>query len=253
MAIPEESDLIKVGEAIRDELGNVEAPVKEERPTLSRMFFEVFKVLLRRSLMGLGPIGVGEVMRRVGCSYPTVADAIRRLERSKEVERRSKRSVELADFPRKTWGEVLALSDSLRRPRLYADTTGKSPDPKALLRRLGTMKPEGVAVGGVSAGRHYDSRFDLNGLPRLDLTVHGKDVSFVRKLDPALKQVEPGTSGTSGIVLAVHNLSRKEPLFEPNTRGGLAWSDPVETLLDLHDLRLMEQAEHLIRRLNSAK
>ncbi len=50
VAIPDEAELRKVGEAVQADLGKVEAPVQEARPALSRMFFEVFKVLFRRWL-----------------------------------------------------------------------------------------------------------------------------------------------------------------------------------------------------------
>lgn len=250
LSLPEDRDLGRIGEALRSHLGKIEAPPREHQPGISRKLFEVFKVLLHQALLGRGPVAIGELMRRTGCSYPTVAEAIRRLEKSQEIARRSNRSVQLKGFPEKTWPEILALSGTLRGTRCYADSSGRPADPMALLRRLQQAPRPHVAVGGVQAARHYDLHFDLRGLPRLDLAVHvapgAGDLNFLGPLDPALKRVDPGAPG---VVLAVHPLSRAEACFEKNPGGRIDWADPVETLLDLHELRLTGQAERLLKRL----
>ncbi len=251
--LPEDRDLRRIGENVRAVLGRIEFPAPETRQSVSAAFFEIFKVLFHDWILKKGPIAIGELMRRTGSSYPTVADALRRLEGAREIDRRSNRSVQLSGFPQKTWSEILALSASLRRTRIYADPSGRPPDPAALHRRLLSLRPRAVALGGVVAARHWDSRFDLNGLPRLDLSVPMAsgvgDLGFLERLDPALKRVEPGARG---IVLAVHPLFRAEPRFEKNPKNGMDWADPVETLLDLHELRLDGQAEEMIRRLSEA-
>lgn len=250
LPLSEDRDLRRLGDALRNHLSRLEMPVKESHPALSRLFFEVFKVLLDPWLLGKGPLAIGELMRRTGASYPTVADALRRLEGARELARRSNRSVMLSRYPQRTWTEVLALSDTLRRTRYYADSSGRRADPMDLHRRLQATAVPHLALGGVQAARHWDPGFDLNGLPRLDVTLHRPrgigDFGFLERLDPALKQVE---SGTAGIVLAVHPLFRADPRFERNPRGKIPWADPVETLLDLHELRLVDQAEAMVRRL----
>lgn len=249
--LPEDKELRDLGESLRGRLGRMDVPSRESRPGVSPAFFEVFKVLLQQWMLGRGPIAIGELMRRTGSSYPTVAEAIRRLEGTQEVSRRSNRSVQLARFPERTWPEILALSGSLRRTRYYADPSGRPPDPQALYRRLQGMPRGPVAVGGVQAGRHWDPDFDLNGLPRLDLSVHmpagAGDLGFLERLDPALRRADPAARG---IVVAVHPLLRADAGFEKDPKGRVDWADPVETVLDLHELRLAEQAEDLIRRLS---
>ena len=246
----EDRELRRIGEAVRSGLGRGGAPERERSRAPSAMFFEIFKVLLHGRLLGQGAIAVGEVMRRSGGSYPTVAEALKRLDRAKELTRRSNRSVELSRFPQETWTEILALSGSLRRSRFYADRSGRAPDAAGLHRRLQVMAPKAEAVGGVLAARRWDRHFDLHGLPRLDVGVHAPggaaDLSFVHRMDPALERVKPGSPR---IVLAIHPLLRAEELFDPNPKARVPWADPVETLLDLHELRLVEQAEQLIRRL----
>ena len=246
-------ELLRIGDLLRAHLGRIEVPDREPQAAFTAGFFEIFKVLLNQWLLKRGPVAIGGIMRRTGSSYPTVADALRRLEKAQELARRSNRSVELSRFPEKTWSGLLALSEVLRRPRYYADSSGRRADPTALVRRLQSMTLKHVAVGGVQAARHWDREFDLNGLPRLDLSAHmapgAGDLGFVERLDPALKRVD---STGKGIVLAVHPLLRAEPGFEKNPRGKVDWADPVETLLDLHELRLVEQAEGMIQHLSGS-
>jgi hypothetical protein len=74
----------------------------------------------------------------------------------------------------------------------------------------------------------------------------GLNLDFVRNLDPALQE----SSADDGVpVLVVHPLGRPAALFAPNPDGGLPIADPVETLLDLSEMRLVEQASALITRM----
>ena len=102
------------------------------------------------------------------------------------------------------------------------------------------------ALGGVLAARHYHPELDLMGLPRLDLCVHSPgrwpDVSFVRRLDPAL---EATPNPTEPARLIVHFVRQAKSLFLEGP-DGLAWADPVECLLDLHEARLEPQAAELV-------
>jgi hypothetical protein len=111
------------------------------------------------------------------------------------------------------------------------------------------MTPKGVALGGVMAGRHWNADFDLHGTPRLDLVVHSPrnppDLTFLSRLDPALRQTQ---SESSPVVLAIHVLQRAEALFEYEPGFELPWADPVETTLDLYELRLSAQANELLAR-----
>jgi hypothetical protein len=66
----------------------------------------------------------------------------------------------------------------------------------------------------------------------------------VSKLDSALR-VSPTKDDA---VLALHRLVRARPMFESDDEIG-AIADPVEVLLDLHELRLEAQADALVKRL----
>jgi hypothetical protein len=124
----------------------------------------------------------------------------------------------------------------------FADRSGQPESPAALLRRLGKVAPEGVAVGGVAGARHYHPGLDLVGLPRVDLSVHAPtrdvEIAFVARLDPALKQVEDPADPAR---LVLHFVRHANALFTPSP-GGLPWSDIVECLLDLNEAGLQPQA-----------
>jgi hypothetical protein len=193
---------------------------------------------------------IAEIITQSGSSYPTVAEAVNHLVDTHEVVRQTNRRVEMSAFPRKTWGEVLALSFSLRMPIYLADMSGRPSDPEALLRRIGAKAATDLAVGGVMAARHWDPNFDLHGIPRLDLSAHAPQrfysVAAIQRVDPALIIVG---ARSPNIVLALHPLLRKEALFEPSPKNSLPVVDPIETLLDLHELGLSTQAEELIGRM----
>lgn len=231
-------------------LARARLPAAETRwMTVSAKFFEVWKVLLQSWLLREGPIAALEISERSGASIPTVAAALRHFRQRGEVADTRNRPIELLGLPQATLREVLVLSNSLRRPVHYHDASGRPPDPAGLLRHLTADAPSGLAVGGVVAAKHYDPDFDLNGLPRLDVLVDDTVPSdWVRKLDPALRVVVPTASSP---VLVVHPV-KALPASDPST-GTLRLADPVETLLDLYEMRLTEQAEHMIARIRGGK
>jgi DNA-binding transcriptional ArsR family regulator len=216
-------------------------------PTLrGNRSFEVMRVLLSRWLLHRGRIAVGELQRQTGLSHPSVSKALVAL--GPAVERRRDRSVALRAFPSEAWAQLVALAPKVRQTSAFVDESGRGGDPQRLLDRLRRAPPPGVAVAGVVAARHWHSGLDLEGIPRLDLSVHapdgGMDTAFVARLDPALVLAPPGTPP----LLVLHAVPRAESLFTPGD-ATLPWADPVEALLDLYELRLIEQADELVRAL----
>jgi hypothetical protein len=239
-------DADKAAEEARALLPTFKPPQQAERTEWSAptpKFFSVWKVLLRAWLKNEGPLTAIEIGARSDSSSPTVAAALSRLRRRDEIPNVRNQPVELVAFPRATLREILALSDSLRRPHRYVDASGRPPDPERLLKSILEHRPHGVSIGGVAAARHYYPRFDLNGLPRLDLvTTPDAGVDWLRKLDPALR---PTNDPARSPVLVVHPTDRLVDASEESS----PWADPVETLLDLHELRLGDQAEDFVRSL----
>ena len=218
---------------------------KETRDGKPRQtYFAILEVLLHQWLLGKGPMTTDWIMKTIGCSYPTVASALRRLDHV--LIRHSDRRVELRRFPREEWARLVATSDEARSTTRFADRSGQKRSPEALLRRLATLQRTDLAVGGVLAARHYHPDLDLAGTPRLDLSLHCPakrvDWSFVERLDPALEKTERRDEPAA---LAVHLVRREASLFQPGD-GGLQWADPVECLLDLHEARLEAQAKEFL-------
>lgn len=224
--------------------------LREERiksgPRVSRSDapFVVLKVLLHRWFTHGDAVTSEWLGRTCGYTYPTIANALQGL--GSTIERESNRKVRLSGFPQEDYLRIVAMSDRARSTARYADTSGQSRSPEKHLRRLEGLGIKGVGVGGVFGARHYYEDLDIVGAPRLDISVHARDLEtdpdFIYKLDPALGKVTDPHEPAS---LVVHHIYHAKPLFEPR-EGGLNWADPVECLLDLHEARLEMQAKQFL-------
>lgn len=202
--------------------------------------YAILEILLNQWLLGKGPMTTDWIMKTSGVSYPTVANALRRLDHV--LKRHSDRRVELRHFPQEEWARMVTLSDEVRATTRFVDRSGQARSPQSLLRRLAQLDRSDVAVGGIAGARHYDPDIDLVGVPKVDLSLHctGKrvDWSFVERLDPALEKTERRDDPAA---LVVHLVRREAALFQSDD-SGMQWADPVECLLDLHESRLESQA-----------
>lgn len=204
----------------------------------------VFLLLLLQWFRRGGPMTTRYLMDAVGCSYPTVAHALRRLDDS--IRRDSDRRIQLWGFPAEHWHRVVANRDKVHPVIRYVDRSGQRRSPEALLKRARGLDMGELAVGGVIGVRHYYPELDLRGIPRLDLTLHagkGKaDLSFVERLDPALERTDDKNEPAA---LAVHVLGTQAAFFK--TAGdGLPFADEVDCLLSLYDARLDAQAKDFL-------
>lgn len=207
--------------------------------------YEVLKILLLRWLRHDAPISMQELQAQTGLSHPTVAKRIHALDHS--IERTSNRSVKLSEFPARPWAELLALSPRVRQTTGFEDRSGRSGDLSALVARIQHQRPPHVAFGGVVGARHWQPDLDLEGLPRVDLELHSPtgvaDLRFVSRIDPAFVPARAEVAPT----LAVHVVTRAASLFEVSDKTSMPWADPIEILLDLHQLRLYKQADDFMR------
>lgn len=205
----------------------------------------IFLVLLDQWFQRKEPVTTRWLMDSAGCSYPTAAKALQQL--GPFIRRTSDRKVKLWGFPQEHWQRVVANLNRVHPTVRYVDRSGQRRRPEQLLERAKSLGRKDLAIGGVVAARHYDSHFDLRGLPRLDLTLHcpdgAADLSFVDQLDPALGWT---TSQDDAATLAVHVLHRGNPFFVPG-KGALPLADRVTTLLDLHEGRIVQQANELLQ------
>jgi len=235
-------------------LGPSEEAHDELVPPLTEKSFEVFKVILSHWLRSSSPLPIGHIGELTGFSYPTVSRTLRRLRSYNEIRQARDRSVILNGFPYRSWGEAVVIARSLRQSFYYRDASGRRPDPYYLLERIERCKAQDFALGGTEGAKFFDPSFDLNGVPRIDLTWHdpsGKSRPdfMVQSIDPALKLA---SNPESNAVLAIHSLRRRNPLFIPRAES-FPISDPTEILLDLAELRLSTQADELVHKLLEGK
>jgi hypothetical protein len=213
--------------------------------------FVVTQVLINQWLVSDQAVTTTWLTKTCGYSYITVAKVIHRL--GSLIERMPNRKIRLRRFPDEEYLRLLANSDRSRATARYVDASGSQRSPERHLRRLERLNPKGVAIGGVFGAMHYFADLDIVGAPRLDLSFHardlGADIDFIGKLDPALERVDDPRLPSS---VVVHQVYHANSLFAKRD-GGLAWADPVECLLDLHDARLEIQAKQLLDALKAKR
>lgn len=213
--------------------------------------FVVTKVLINQWLASGEAVTTTWLTESCGYSYPTVARVIQGL--GSLIERLPNRKVRLRYFPDEEYLRLIANSDRARATARYVDASGDQRSPERHLHRLERIKPKGVAIGGVFGAKHYFADLDIVGAPRLDLSFHvrdsGADIDFINKLDPALKRSDDPHRPAS---VVVHQVYHADSLFSKRD-GGLAWADPIECLLDLHDARLEMQAKQLLDALRARR
>lgn len=213
---------------------------RQTRIPRATIYYELLKVLVHQWLLKKGPMTAHWLAETVGCSYPTVADALAKLGSS--IKRHSDRRIELGYFPKEEWASLVAVSGSARSTMRFIDRSGQSRDPGSLFRRAQGLKRPDIAIAGVFGAKHYFPKLDLVGSPRLDISIHCPngmaDIGFIEKLDPAL---QPTRDSQEGAMVFLHFVRREESLFEKDAEG-FYWADPVECLLDLHAGRLESQA-----------
>jgi hypothetical protein len=260
--------------AVRRELGRLagaEQPKKGTKIHSGAAFYEIFKILVHQWLLDKGPMTAVWLANTAGCTYPTVATALQRL--GSTIKRHSDRRIELAHFPREEWAQLVAVSNQARSTARFADRSGQprsteslhrrmtdrylaairgeSPSPESLLGHVAKLELSDIAVGGVFGAKHYYPSLDLTRSPRVDLTIHGNrvDWGFVERLDPALKRTQDQNDPAN---LVVHFVRRHDSLFDKGD-DGVNWADPVECLLDLHEMKLESQAREFLNSFPAAR
>lgn len=205
---------------------------------------ELLKILIHQFLLNKGPMTADWLGNMAGCSYPTVAAALRRF--SDAIERLRDRRIQLSHFPAREWSRLLAVSGEARLTMRFVDRSGQKRSAESLLGRISRLERSEIAVGGVFAAKHYYPEIDLVGSPRLDVSIHAPDCTadpgWVARLDPALQKSDDSREPAS---IVLHFLRRRASLFEKGA-DGFSWTDPVETLLDLHEATLEPQALELL-------
>jgi hypothetical protein len=198
-------------------------------------------MVLVQDLLGGVPVRTRHELERItDLSYPAIARALSEIGSLVEG---GYRALRLRDFPRDAWDRMLANRNAWRRSQPYCVGTGTPFKPERVLGRIRGLERQDLAVGGVIAAQTYRP-IDLIGLPRLDISMHVPvgmmDLSWVAAVAPELRPCSAGEAPH----LVVHAVRRTDPLFTMGADGLIA--DRAEVLLDLHELRLEEQAAAFI-------
>lgn len=208
----------------------------------ARPAFPQVLMVLVQDLLGGTPVRTRQELERItDLSYPAIARVLHELGPMVDD---GYRSLRLRDFPREAWDRLIATRSIWRHSQHYCVGTGLPFKPERVLRQIRNLDRKDLAIGGVIGARSYRP-IDLVGIPRLDVSLHAPvgmmDLSWVSDVAPDLR---PCTAGEAPH-LVVHAVRRADPLFTEGSDGRIA--DRAEVLLDLHDLRLEEQAASFIR------
>ena len=203
-------------------------------------FPQVLMVLVQDLLGGVPVRTRHELERITDLSYPSIARALAEFGSLLDD---GYRALRLRDFPRDAWERMLANRSAWRQSQTYCVATGLPFKPERLMRRIHELDRQDLAFGGVVGARAY-GQLDLVGIPRLDVSMHTPigmmDLTWVGEVAPELR---PCTSAEAPHFV-VHAVRRAEALFTRSAVDSIA--DRAEVLLDLYELRLVEQANTFI-------
>jgi len=227
-----------------------ESDAKEEFHLLKSpdRYYDVLRYLINKWALNRGPQSPTVIAKRIGCSYPTVAEHVDKL--GAYIARSSDRKVKLKAFPKDEWFRLVANASEVRQTMYFCYKTENRKSVESLLKRWTQQNTHrrDFALGGVPGAKFYFPDTDIVGTPRLDVTVNCSDktldFSFLRRIDPGLQPCRPEEKP----VLAVHAIIQKEPLFKKSKENFFV-ADPVECLLDLHEMRFESQVKEIIQKL----
>jgi hypothetical protein len=204
----------------------------------------VLGFLLRSWLAHSGPLSTTAIQSAVGASYPTVAKVLKQLEAASVLSRATDRRVEIRAPSLPQWRHWIAAQAIARKTVRFIDPAGTARSPEAMAQRLFKLGRDDVAVGGVLGARRHFAGLNITGGIRLDLTVHRAPLDFISKLDAGLVETQDPHAKAA---IVVHHSQGSTPWFVKDAAG--LWADPLDCLIDLHELGLDEQTDDMLMHL----
>jgi len=242
---PDKGILEHLSRAMKDE-----SPEVGLRLPQTDYFSVILKILLLNWLGHSSQKSEIMTMKRLGelagCSYPTVASSLDRLKNY--LTHSSNEGLQLRRFPHEQWHSMILGASKIRATQRFVDRSGQPRRPSFLLERLANMQLDHIGVGGIPAALAVYPDLNITGSPRLDICIHapGKvaDIAFIKQLDPALEltkdQMEPAQ-------VNLHFVRSEYSHFEQYLPG-IKRASWVECMLDLHEMRLGEQADDWLQK-----
>ena len=198
-----------------------------------------------------GHIGqtLAKLQKDTRASHPTVAAALRDLDQQGLLYT-DRKGVMLREPTWEAWRRLAEAHANKRTLVRFVDPSGLSRPAMAMVEKLKSLQARGiaqaVAVGGVMGAKHYHRDLDITAPPRLDLSVFGGDIRFVRQLDAGLVVSE---NKDTKAVLVVHLTPAGESFTEIGAVGRAA--PPLDCLADLLEIGLASEARDFAFALNS--
>ena len=198
-----------------------------------------------------GQIGqtLAKLQKDTRASHPTVAAALRDLDQQGLLYT-DRKGVMLREPTWEAWRRLAEAHANKRTLVRFVDPSGLSRPAMAMVEKLKSLQARGiaqaVAVGGVMGAKHYHRDLDITAPPRLDLSVFGGDIRFVRQLDAGLVVSE---NKDTKAVLVVHLTPAGESFTEIGAVGRAA--PPLDCLADLLEIGLASEARDFAFALNS--
>jgi DNA-binding MarR family transcriptional regulator len=209
----------------------------------------VMSLLAQLWLRGEGAQKIKSLQEASGASYPTVAQAVKSLSSQGLLEHKSDRRVLLKTPSPEAWLKIARDHGAGRKTLRFADPSGQARPPEAMAQRLFKLQAQGlakdVAVGGVLGALRHFPGLDITASPRLELSVYGSKLDFLRKLDAAL---EPAIDAQTKAVLVVHLTPEPASFIDRSADG--QWAPELECLADLAELGLGREASEMAAELN---
>lgn len=225
----------------------IRKPVPRANDAHGRAQDAVLEALMNRWFLGEDTVTAKSLQDQVQVSYPTVTTTMERLESLSLMQRTKDRKFQLRRFPSAEFDRWL-LQRKIARPTLKFERLGldRGRTIPEMVERLARLNLPNVAISGtVGANVHYPE-IDLVGHPRLDLVLSGVqgqvDLGFLHQLDAGL---EPVADNSKFGVVALHFLGTRPQPWQAQ-EGVLRYADPLQCMVDLHELGFDGQMREML-------
>ncbi len=212
----------------------------------------VISTAMQAWLDGRTRLSVADLRRITGASYPTVAAALKELERLRALAPDDKGYEYAPNLAWGTWQRLAEMHSADRKTIRFTDPSGLSRTPYEMAKRVTSLQSKGsalaVEIGGVLGAEQYYPGLDITAALRLDLCVYDGDVDFVRKIDAGLVQsADPNTKAVLVVHLA-HDIShRRSQLVD------LRVASVIDCLADLLEIGYQAEAADFIRAMQAKR
>jgi hypothetical protein len=206
----------------------------------------VISTAMQAWLDGRTRLSVADLRRITGASYPTVAAALKVLERLRVIAPEDKGYEYAPIFAWETWQRLAEMHSVERKTIRFSDPSGLSRTPYEMAKRVNSLQSKGsalaVEIGGVLGAEKYYPSLDITAASRLDLCVYDGDIGFVRNIDAGLVQSADPNAKAVLVVHLAYDISHRRGRFMD-----LKVASAIDCLADLLEIGYQAEAADFIR------